>query len=80
MEIAKIVPEELLDKFRSKKDLYMMLMKDRKYILKLIWIVHYFLPPFHKCPLHFLRSVLDGTKKVSICSIINKDAKTKWNY
>ena len=36
MEIAKIVPEELLDKFRSKKDLYMKLTKDRKYILKLI--------------------------------------------
>ena len=31
MEIARAVPEELLDKFRSKKDLYMILTKDHKY-------------------------------------------------
>ena len=31
MEIARVVPEELLDKFRSKKDLYMILTKDRNY-------------------------------------------------
>ena len=31
MEIARVIPEELLDKFRSKKDLYTMLTKDRKY-------------------------------------------------
>ena len=33
MEIVKVVPEELLDKFRSKRDLYMMLTKTRKYKL-----------------------------------------------
>ena len=31
MEIARVVPEELLNKFRSKKDLHMILTKDRKY-------------------------------------------------
>ena len=30
MEVVKVVPEDLLDRFRSKRDLYSMLTKDRK--------------------------------------------------
>ena len=32
MEVVKVISEDLLDKFRSKKDLYDMLTKDRKQI------------------------------------------------
>ena len=33
MELVKVVPEDLLDKFRSKRDLYVMLTIDRRFNL-----------------------------------------------
>ena len=33
MELVKVVPEDLLEKFRSKRDLYVMLTKDLRLIL-----------------------------------------------
>ena len=35
-----------------------------------MFIVHYFLPPLPKWPLHFLRKVFEGKKKVNIDAII----------
>ena len=35
------------------------------------------MPPLSKCPLHFLRNVLEGKKKIRVYAIINKDAQEK---
>ena len=41
------------------------------------YIVHYFLPPFHKCPLHFLKKALKGDKKVKVSIITKIDAEAE---
>ena len=46
MEVVKVIPEDLLDKFWSKRDLYTMLTKDRNYILWLILYSSLFLAAF----------------------------------
>ena len=68
MEILKILPSDLQKKFKSKRDLYNILSIDCNLFVKLV-IVNYHLPPFHWCPMYFMRQVLEGKKEVLIESI-----------
>ena len=77
MEVVKVITEDLLDKFRSKRDQKLCSLKIVIILNNSLYIVHYFLPPLSKCPLHFLRKALEGKKKVKYSAILNKDAQAK---
>ena len=64
MEIKKVLPEDLRRKFHSKQELYNLLAIDRK-LKSQNYLVQYWMPPFDKWPMHFLRKVLSGEKGVS---------------
>ena len=62
---AVYVPlEDLITKFKSKSD-RIRLSASTVSAIRLYTIVAYFLPPFDKCPVSFLRSLLSGEKKVN---------------
>ena len=64
MERVQVIPEDLQRKFKSKQDLYHLLSIDRKKSVFTNNIVRYLLPPIEKWPIHFLKQVLSGEKKV----------------
>ena len=42
-------------------------------MIHISYIVHYHLPPYFKCPLDYLKKVLNGEKKVRFDTITNED-------
>ena len=63
MEKCFVIPEQLRDKFRLKKDLYNLLTIDCIYTSFVI-LVHFFLPSYDKCLMYYLRKVMSEKKKV----------------
>lgn len=59
-----VAPEELQAIFSSKSDLYRLLSVDRKLPCPFTVVVDYVLPSPQKCPMHYLRDILAGRKKV----------------
>ena len=55
MEIVKVVLEDVLDRFRNKRDMYNLLTKDRKLIQGLFVYSSLFLTTFTQTNLHFLQ-------------------------
>ena len=54
---------ELMNKFKSKQDLYQRLTIDCKILYKLIInIVQYYLPSYRVCPINFIKEILIGEK------------------
>ena len=70
MENVKVVLEDLLDRFRSKRDMYNLLTKDRKLIQELFVYSWLFLTTFAQMTLTFSKKVLEVKKKVNIDAII----------
>ena len=59
-------PQVLAEKFKSKRDLYKLLVTDCKIFIRLTLIlVKYFLPSYKQCSLSFIKQILSGEKKVS---------------
>ena len=56
---------ELMNKFKSKQDLYQRLTIDCKIWYKfIINIVQYHLPSYRMCPINFIKEILSGEKAV----------------
>ena len=61
----EIAVEELMNVFKSKKDLYKRLTIDSNNSTNnIVFVVQYHLPSIKLWPLHFIRDVFSGEKKV----------------
>jgi hypothetical protein len=66
MENLFVATEDLIEKLGKKKILYDILTIDSKHKMLYIHLVGLLLPPYHKCPISFMRDIFAKKKMVSI--------------
>ena len=68
-----ISTSDLIDKCRSKKDIYTILTEHCKSVFMILikQIGQYILPSYSHCPMKFIRDLISGRKKVRLYALIS---------